>query len=254
MTRNESIRFVAMRSLGNFFVLMSLYGVFATFWPIISAEARYVLIQTRGIQFSVANPNEPHPDPLLRGEGSARDPLQQSTPKSQVPSPDQLTFTNLLTSSKEQILTPIDPEFSILIPKLGANAKVFPNVDPNDENAYLPVLKHGVAHARGSVFPGLSGTTYLFAHSADNWWDVGQYNAVFYTLNNLSEGDEINVFFEGIRYRYHVSQTIISDPQDITYITSEQSGPSRLVLQTCWPPGTTLKRLYVIAEPAKGSI
>lgn len=249
MTKNEAIKFVVLRSLGNFLVLFSIYGVISTFWPPVSAEAKFILIQTRGIHFTVKADVIPAKagiqgkvvDPHLREDDKAK--------TAQTPQKD-LSFTNLLSGSKEQILTPIDPVFSILIPKIGANVKVFPNIDPNDPNAYLPVLQHGVAHARGSVFPGHPGTTYLFAHSADNWWDAGRYNAVFYTLNNLSEGDEIDVFFEGIRYRYSVSQKMISDPQDITLLTSEQTGPQRLVLQTCWPPGTTLRRLYVIAIPA----
>ena len=154
-----------------------------------------------------------------------------------------------IKSNKEQILTPIDPLFSILIPKLGIDEKVIPNVDPDNPQDYLPVLQQGIAHAKGSVFPGFPGTTYLFAHSADNWWDIEHYNAIFYTLNNLSTGDEIAVFFENRRYEYVVSQKIIADPQDVSYLVSQHSGEQRLVLQTCWPPGTTFKRLYVLAKP-----
>ena len=234
MRRNEAIKFVLLRSLGNFLVLFSIYGVLATFGPLISAEAKYLIIQTRGIQIQVASTKE-----------------KRLTASSQLPTTQSLSFPQLLSWSKQQILTPIDPLFSILIPKLGANVRVFPNIDPDNPQAYLPILQQGVAHAKGSVFPGQPGTTYLFAHSADNWWDVGRYNAVFYTLNNLSEGDEIDVFFENRRYRYAVSQKLISDPQDTTLLTSQHVGPQRLVLQTCWPPGTTLKRLYVIATPAK---
>ncbi len=91
-------------------------------------------------------------------------------------------------------MIPIDPLFSILIPKLGIDEQVVANVDPDNPSDYLPVLQHAIAHAKGSVFPGDSGTIYLFAHSADNWWDIEHYNAVFYTLNNLSVGDDIVIF------------------------------------------------------------
>jgi LPXTG-site transpeptidase (sortase) family protein len=146
-------------------------------------------------------------------------------------------------------LTPTDPFFSILIPKLGIDEQVAPNVDPDNPNDYLPVLQHAVAHAKGSVFPGDPGTVYLFAHSADNWWDIERYNAIFYTLNNLSLGDEIVLFYNNRRYNYVVSKQLVSDPQDVTYLTARHSGPQQLVLQTCWPPGTSWKRLYIIAEP-----
>ncbi|MBI3282683.1 hypothetical protein HYZ70_01240 [Candidatus Curtissbacteria bacterium] len=31
---------------------------------------------------------------------------------------------------------------------------------------------------------------YLFAHSTDNFWDAGRYNAVFYLIKNLVRGEE----------------------------------------------------------------
>ncbi len=235
MTRNEAIRFVVLRSLGNFLVLFSIYGVFATFGPALTEEVKYLIIQARGVEFEVAS---------TKAEVSE---IQNTQYK--IPNTSTGGFAEVLAGDKEQILIPKDPLFSILIPKIGATAQVFPNVDPENSQEFLPVLQNGVAHAKGSVFPGHPGTTYLFAHSADNWWDVGRYNAVFYTLNNLSEKDELVVFFENRRYNYEVSQKMISDPQDITLLTSKHEGPSRLVLQTCWPPGTTWKRLYILAEP-----
>lgn len=237
MNRAETIRFLVLRSLGNFLVLLSLYGVLMTFGPILSAELNYRVIQFRGVTYAVDS---------TAGTANA---VSIDQPKEDTKTPDGRGFSDVLTGDKTQVLNPADPSFSILIPKLGASAKVFPNVDASDKSVYLPLLKQGVAHASGSSFPGLSGTVYLFAHSADNWWDVGQYNAVFYTLHNLSEGDDITVFFENRRYDYHVSQKIIADPREISYLTKGQEGEDRLVLQTCWPPGTTLQRLFVVASP-----
>ncbi|EKD57710.1 MAG: sortase family protein, partial [uncultured bacterium] len=139
-------------------------------------------------------------------------------------------------------------EFNILIPKIGANAKVFPNIDPSDENAFLPVLREGVAHSRGTVFPGSAGNIYLFAHSTDNFWDVGRYNAIFYLLKDLSPGDEIVMIYQGTRFNYTVTRSAIVDPDDVSFITEAQGGPEQLILQTCWPPGTTWKRLLVFAK------
>lgn len=231
MTRNESIRFVALQTLGNFLVLFSIYGVCATFGPTIAEQIKYTIIQVRGVEYKVQAKRE-------------EDTISAATSASQ-----QIGFAEVLAGSKEQILIPKDPLFSILIPKIGASSQVFPNVDPENQDAFLPVLQKGVAHAKGSVFPGYSGNTYLFAHSADNWWDVGRYNAIFYTLNNLSENDEIIIFFENRRYNYVVKQKLISDPEDVTHLTRKHDGPNQLILQTCWPPGTTWKRLYIIASP-----
>jgi len=248
MTRSEVIRFLALRTLGNFLVLLALYGVVMTFGPAVMYEAQYQIIQFRHIHFTIAKDSgngvvsaaevavmfRPHPDNL-----SSKVSEKRGSP----------SFADILAGNKDQVLIPIDPLFSILIPKLGIDEKVIPNVDPDNPQDYLPVLQQGIAHAKGSVFPGFPGTTYLFAHSADNWWDIEHYNAIFYTLNNLSTGDEIAVFFENRRYEYVVSQKIIADPQDVSYLVSQHSGEQRLVLQTCWPPGTTFKRLYVLAKP-----
>lgn len=234
MTRREAVKFVIIRSIGNFLVLFAIFGVAATFGPAIYYEASYRIIQFRGINFTVA------------GETSAFGQLIAEQANTAGPS-----FGELLTGSKEQVLNPIDTEFSILIPKIGATARVFANVDPSNEENFLPVLLNGVAHAQGSVFPGAAGNIYLFAHSADNFWNAGRYNAIFYLLKDLEEGDEIVVFYQGKRYNYFVDQTRIVPPEDTSFITQAKTGNEQLILQTCWPPGTTWKRLLVFARPRK---
>jgi LPXTG-site transpeptidase (sortase) family protein len=235
MDRQEQIRFLVLHTLGNFLVLFSLYGVAATFGPFLGEQMKYTIMQSRGVQFRVAEAVE-----------STNTPTESSQENTSEP---EIGFAEILAGNKEQVITPKDSEFSILIPKIGASSKVIPNVDPENKEEYNEKLKEGVAHAKGSVFPGFAGNTYLFAHSADNWWDVGHYNAVFYTLNNLSEKDEIVVFFENRRYNYVVTKKFVTNPEDVSYLVQDHTGPNRLVLQTCWPPGTTLQRLFVIAEP-----
>ena len=246
MMRAEAVRFVAVRSLGNFLVLLALYGVGATFGPAVYYELQYRVIQARGIRFVVSSQSLE-----VSKETGAKNEIKR-VPASGTPTRGRESqgpgFAEILAGAKEQVLIPKDSLFSIVIPRIGASAKIYPNVDPNNPEEFLPVLAKGIAHAKGTVFPGMRGNIYLFAHSTDNWWNVGRYNAVFYLLKDLSEGDEIVVFFENRRYEYTVSQKIISDPKDVTFLTGEQSGAQRLVMQTCWPPGTTWKRLYVIAE------
>ncbi len=239
MKRNDAIKFVLTRSLGNFLVLFSLYGVAATFGPALYYEAQFQIIQFRGVHFKVASAEEAV---RQQGFGDVLKNAKGATPKSP-------GFAEILAGSKEQILIPSDTTFSITIPKIGASAKVYPNVDPENSSEFLQVLQKGIAHAKGSVFPGFAGNVYLFAHSTDNWWNVGRYNAVFYLLKNLSAGDQIIVFFENRRYDYVVSKTMIADAKDTTHIARPQTGEQQLVLQTCWPPGTTWKRLIVIAKP-----
>lgn len=145
-------------------------------------------------------------------------------------------------------LIPVDPEFSLIIPKINANAKVIKNVDPHNSRIYQPALTRGVAHAAGSALPGQSGNTFIFAHSAGNWYQANQFNAVFYLLNKLVAGDEIMVFYQSQKYTYTVSESLLVSGSDTSYLTNEDA-TDRLTLMTCWPPGTTLKRLIIIAQP-----
>src|SRR5258708_24771562 len=96
----------------------------------------------------------------------------------------------------------------------------------------------------------MKGNIYLFAHSTDNFWDVGRYNAVFYLLQDLIPGDDVIVFFENVRHDYIVTGSKIVDPTEVSYLSnSQQSNQENLIMQTCWPPGTTWKRLLVFAKP-----
>jgi sortase A len=233
MSPREKIKFIVLRSIGNFLVLFALYGVIATFGPAVYYEVQFKVIQARGIHYSVAKAETSPLGEILKEEEKAK-----SAP----------SFADVLNGPKEQVLIPPDPSFSIIIPKIGASSKIFPNVDPSQEDSFLPILREGVAHAQGSVFPGIKGNTYLFAHSTDNFWDVGRYNAIFYLIKDLEPGDEIVVFFEGVRYNYIVDHSEIVDSNDVSRITNAKTGTEELILQTCWPPGTTWKRLLVIAK------
>lgn len=242
MTWYQIIRFLVLRTIGNFLLLFSIFGIVFTFGPSVYFEARYQIAKFRGVEFTIVEPTSlPVQNPV------GQSPFGQIL-KDQKNS--QVSFRDVLTGEKQQILIPKDPLFSILIPKVGANEKVFPNVDPNNEREFLPLLYQGVAHAKGSVFPGIKGNIYLFAHSSDNFWDVGRYNAIFYLLKDLNVGDDIVVFFENRRYNYVVKESKVVSAADVSFLTKQQgAGDETLILQTCWPPGTTWKRLLVFARP-----
>lgn len=138
-------------------------------------------------------------------------------------------------------------EFSLTIPKINLSSSILPNIDPADKTVYLPALKQGVAHAAGTYFPGEGGLVYLFAHSTDYVFNIKQYNALFYNLKDLEPGDEITLSYQGRKFSYRVSEKKIVEPTDVSVL--KNTGEEKLILQTCWPPGTTLKRLLVIAEP-----
>ena len=235
MTKSDKAKFLILRAVGNFLILFALYGLLATFGPALYYEISFRVIEARGVHYSVPVTTTKLGQ-LMNEEGGK---TSSSNP----------SFGQILTGPTQQELIPPDTQFSILIPKIGAAAKIFPNVDETDENQFLPILLKGVAHAKGTVFPGTPGTTYLFAHSTDNFWDVGRYNAVFYLLKDLKPGDDVIIYFENVRHNYVVTGSKLVDPSDISAIIDSHGGPEQLIMQTCWPPGTTLKRLLVYAKP-----
>jgi len=66
-------------------------------------------------------------------------------------------------------------------------------------------------------------------------------------LGKLTDGDEIYIYYNNQKYTYKVVDKKVVDPSAVFYLGKNGRG-NTLTLQTCYPPGTTLKRLVVIAE------
>lgn len=214
---------LAIRTAGNFLVLSTLVAIGFTFWPVAATFTKH------------------NWDKLVGNRFEASEVVTSSNPES---------FGTLLGKEDPniKILVPKDPNFSIIVEKIGADAPIVANVDASNKAVYQEALKRGVAHALGTSFPGQPGVTYLFAHSTDTIFNVPRFNAIFYLLNDLESGDKIVVFFRGIRHDYVVSEKKITEPEDVSYFTLKTE-EQILVLQTCYPPGTTWKRLLVVAKP-----
>jgi len=224
---SEYVRILILRTVGNFLLFSSLFMIVKTFWQPVKEELiyfinsriekKYVVGEIRNSKFEIRN--EEKPSGLL---------------------------ANAFHINPVEILTPVDPNFSIVIPKIAANAKVQSNIDASNQKIYLDALNKGVAHTLGTAFPGEGGHIFLFAHSTDYFWNVGAYNAIFYLLYKLEKNDEVDLFYKGQRYVYKVIGQEVVDPSQVQYLT-RKTNREFLTLQTCWPPGTTLKRLLVFA-------
>lgn len=156
----------------------------------------------------------------------------------------------VLNKPKISDIKPLDKEFGIVIPKIGANSKVIANVDPYNSGIYQAALTKGVAQAKGSASPNEIGNMFLFSHSSANILEASRYNSVFYLLSKLEENDEIYIYHKNVKYKYKVTDKKIVDAKDISYL-NPKSDVRTLTLMTCWPAGTTLKRLLVIAKESK---
>lgn len=226
--QKEYASLLFLRTLGNFLILSSLFFIARTLYVPIKQEVRFVMNQWTNKTYVLATKEEEMRFSIQKG-GDTKGSL-----------------TRNIDGKTAEVLLPEDPNFSIVIPKIGANARVITGVDTANERDYLEALKKGVAQALGTAFPGEGGHVFLFAHSTDYWWNVNSYNAVFYLLGKLVVGDEINIYYKGERYVYKMIGSKVVDPSEVEYIT-RKTNTEFLTLQTCWPLGTTFKRLLIFA-------
>lgn len=157
------------------------------------------------------------------------------------------------TSSTGSSLTPVNTDFGLVIAKIGATAAIVENVDPSNSAIYQRALRDGVAHAKGTALPGEGGNIFLFAHSSADLLTAARYNSVFYLIHHLELGDQISVWYQGREYQYSVSAKHLVSASDTQYL-SRQTKNETLTLMTCWPPGTTYKRLIIIADRVDNSL
>lgn len=213
-----------IRSLGFALIMLGIGGMVGPFISELRMEASYLMAQASRSVYALTVPKTDKPLPAA------------------VP----VIVSPLMTPDGASI-EPINREFSIIVPKVGINAAVAANVDPANADEYLEKLKTGVAHAKTSFTPDQDGTTYLFSHSTNFDWFVKDVNAVFYLLKNLEKGDNIIVFYEGKQYTYTLRSKRVVSPDNTQYLVPVR-GKKQLILQTCWPPGSTTERLLIFAD------
>ena len=155
---------------------------------------------------------------------------------------DSMRFFN-----EKDVIIAKDPLFSIIIPKIGANSKVISDIDSQDSKVYQVALTKGVAHAKGSAYPGKIGNSFYFAHSSDNFYNANRYNSVFYLLNKMEKGDFFYLVYKNWVYKYIVTETSIVEPEEVRYLENN-TDKKIATLMTCWPAGTTISRLVVVGE------
>lgn len=140
-----------------------------------------------------------------------------------------------------------DNEIGLVIPKIFVKEKVIIGVDPSSKPDYLKALQIGVAQAQGTALPGEPGLGYYFAHSSGMNILAPQKKAAFYLLGKLSSGDRIYLYSGDQVFSYQLTEMKVTEADDLSFL-GERGGEERIVLQTCWPIGTSLRRLLVFGE------
>ena len=122
------------------------------------------------------------------------------------------------------------------------------------ENATVAIggedLSSHVIQYPGTALPGKRGNSALFGHSIlPIFYDPKNYISIFSLLPTLKSGDEINVNYDGVSYKYRVETMFEVLPTDIQ-VLDQDTTDSFLTLVTCVPPGDPRKpkRLIVRAR------
>lgn len=219
---HHSRRDVFTHTIGLMILAVSLGGIVGPFIPTLRLETSYAISQALG---------------SLHARAAEAKPLPKSVP----------VVFNPLLAADGSVITPVNQDFSLVIPKIGVNAPVIAGVNPASSTQYNPALLQGVAQASTSMLPDQNGTVYLFSHSTNYDWFVKDLNAVFYLIKNLQEGDLITLIYKGNEYTYRLRETRVVSPSEVSYLVP-QVGQKNLILQTCWPPGSTTQRLLLFAD------
>ena len=212
----------AIKMVSNALILGAIFYFLFSFWDVIRQEALYAYWRIRGQTFTVDEVKDVEPP---------------------APSP----FAALLGQPTPLKVTPKSTQFGIVIEKIDVNAPIIADVSVTNKSAYLQALDKGVAHAKGTVKPGQDGNSYLFAHSALDFWNYGPYSGVFNLLRKLNKGDRIVTFYKGKRFDYYVTDKQVVSGFNTEPLTRTFDTP-HLTLQTCDPPGIALNRLIITAE------
>lgn len=106
-------------------------------------------------------------------------------------------------------------------------------------------LNKSLIHYGGTGLPGEYGNTVIFGHSIlPQFYDPKNYKSIFSLLPTLKENDEIFLDYDGLTYRYVVTNMHVINPDDLSVLRQKYDG-SYVTLITCVPPGTYWKRLVV---------
>lgn len=132
--------------------------------------------------------------------------------------------------------------YNLSIPKLGIeDAKV--KIGGED-------LSNNLIQFTGTKDPGQIGNSVIFGHSIlPQFFNPEDYLSIFSTLPTLSEGDEIDINYDGIAYKYKIIKMFEVAPTDVD-VLDQPTDDSYISLVTCVPPGHPLKprRLIVRAR------
>ena len=137
--------------------------------------------------------------------------------------------------------------FYLRIDKIGLFKMIIENVDPRVKDEYTDSWNYGISHGKFTSTPDKIGLTYLFAHAIGDKALAESKNAWFSNLDQLTNNDQVIVYYAGIKYYYEVSLIQAVSPKSTAFYTGASVVPM-IRMQYCGPPtGSLDSRILVDA-------
>jgi LPXTG-site transpeptidase (sortase) family protein len=126
----------------------------------------------------------------------------------------------------------------LVIPKIALDDHIYVGTDPH-------LVNRGVWNKSNTSSPSKGGNSVIIAHRFNY---TGTPN--FYSLDKVSPGDKVVVYWQSKEYDYTVKSSKIVEPTDIA--VENQTAQAQLTLYTCTPLWSSKQRLVVVAALDKG--
>lgn len=162
-------------------------------------------------------------------------------------SPGYIDSQNIIVDPNASL--EVDPAPKLIIPKINIDIAVDYTALP-DYNSQMAAMKTSVAYfgiPGANSKPGQLGNTPMAGHSSNDFTDSGEAKFIFARLDQMQKGDIFYLNYDGIRYTYSVTQTMVVLPNEVSKLQLGYDKPYATLI-TCTPLGTAEKRLLVIGE------
>ncbi len=144
----------------------------------------------------------------------------------------------------------VGPEPKLIIPKIAVEAPVIYGLTTLEESVVETKLQSGVVQypiTGANATPGQIGNTVILGHSANDVLVAGNYKFIFLRLDQLQNGDQFYLNYQGKRFTYVVTEKRVIAPTEVNQLVINNGKPMA-TLVTCTPVGTSKNRLLVIGE------
>ena len=120
----------------------------------------------------------------------------------------------------------------IEIPKIELTA-------PIGEGTDTETLKYSVGHFEKTATPDKKGNCCIIGHRSYT------YGEFFNRLDEIKNGDEINIEYNNKTYNYIVTDTFVVEPQEISVLEDDKNIDHQITLITCTPLRIGTHRLII---------